>query len=63
MRDDVDLDNRSLVVKVLSFDKDVALPYRIEQMNGFSAKSKLFEGCLLNKRMEELKMLSKQMKE
>ncbi len=63
MRDDVDLDNRSLVVKVLSFDKDVALPYRIEQMNGFSVKSKLVEGCLLNERMGELKMLSKQMKE
>ena len=34
MRGDFDLDNRSLVVKVLSSDEDVALPYRIEQMNG-----------------------------
>ena len=63
MRDDVDLDNRSLVVKMLSIGKDVALPYRIERKNGFLAKSTLVEGCLLNKRLEELKMLSKQMKE
>lgn len=45
MRYDVDLDNRNLVVKVLSFGKDVALPYRIEQMNGISANHSLKAVC------------------
>ncbi len=56
-------DNSSLVVKALFCDKDVTLPYRFEQMNGFSARSNFVEGCLLRERMEELKMLSKQVKE
>ena len=63
VRNDVDLDNRSLVVRVLSFRKNVALPYRIEQMIEFTAKAKPVEGPMLNERMEELKMLSKQIKE
>ena len=62
MLDSIDLDSRDPVFRVFSFDEVFGLPYRIEEMNEFSAKSRPLEGSLLNERMK-MKMGSKQMKE